>query len=81
MDINVLTKPDCSSTDPGAETIQLMTETHFPAATDIRHVTYNSRRNIAVAEVSRKYMDWIDSNKIKTALAGSRKRKSQGLMA
>ena len=77
-DINVLTKPDGSSTDPGVETIDLLTGTHFPAATDIKHVTYNNRRNLAVQEINEKYKDWIDIQKIKTALEGFEKKKSPG---
>ena len=48
-DINVLTRPDGTSTDPGEETIKLLTETHFPAATGVKHVTYNNRRNMTTA--------------------------------
>ena len=77
-DINVLTKADGSSTDPGAETIQLLTETHFPAATDTKHVTYNNRRNLAVPLIRCKYNDWIDKSKIVTALSGFEKKKSPG---
>ena len=55
-DINVLIKPDGSSTDRGQETIKVLTDTHFPAATDIRHVTYNNRRNLRVSEIREKYV-------------------------
>ena len=77
-DINVLTKEDGSCTDPGKETIDLLTKTHFPAATDVRHVTYNNRRNLSVADIGGKYGDWIDTNKITAALAGFEKKKSPG---
>ena len=77
-DINVLTRPDGSSTDPGTETINLLTETHFPAATDTKHVTYNNRRNLSVEDIQGKYKDWIDKQKIKSALAGFEKKKSPG---
>ena len=43
-DINVLTRPDGSSTDPGKETVDLLTQTHFPSATGTRRVPYNNRR-------------------------------------
>ena len=56
-DINVLTKPDGTSTDPGAETINMLTTTHFPAATDTKHVTYNNRRNLPVKDIDMKYKD------------------------
>ena len=78
QDINVLTRADGSSTDPGTETIDLLTETHFPAATDTKHVTYNNRRNLSVEKIMDKYGDWIDKQKIKAALAGFEKKKSPG---
>ena len=34
-DINVLQKEDGSNTDPGQETIDLLTKTHFPAAVNL----------------------------------------------
>ena len=77
-DINVLQRQDGSSTDPGAETIDLLTETHFPAATNTKHVTYNNRRNLAVESVKDKYKDWIDCHKIRAALNGFEKKKSPG---
>ena len=77
-DINVLSKPDGSSTDPGTETINLLTETHFPAATDTKHVTYNNRRNISLDNLQTKYTDWIDRHKITSALQGFEKKKSPG---
>ena len=77
-EIDVLTRADGSSTDPGRETIDLLTETHFPAATDVKHVTYNNRRNLSVEEIKNKYTDWIDTDKIKAALLGFEKKKSPG---
>ena len=77
-DINVLTKEDGSSTDPGTETIDLLTGTHFPAATDTKHVTYNNRRNLRVEEIKAKYVDWIDAQKIAKALTDFEKKKSPG---
>ena len=77
-DINVLSREDGTSTDPGKETIDLLTKTHFPAATDLKHVTYNNRRNLPVSDISEKYKDWIDATKIKSALSGFEKKKSPG---
>ena len=77
-EINVLTKPDGTSTDPGQETIDLLTSTHFPAATSQTHVTYNNRRNLDTEIINGKYNDWIDETKIKTALEGFEKKKSPG---
>ena len=77
-DINTLLKDDGSNTDPGAETIDLLVKTHFPAATDTRHVTYNNRRNLPTTEIREKYADWIDIAKIREALTGFEKKKSPG---
>ena len=77
-EINVLTKTDGSSTDPGEETIQLLTQTHFPAATDTVRVTYNNRRNCSSSLLAEKYINWINSSKIQEALAGFEKKKSPG---
>ena len=77
-DINVLTKPDGTTTDPGGETISFLTSTHFPAATDTQHVTYNNRRNASVATIMGKYRDWISKDLIKHSLAGFEKKKSPG---
>ena len=77
-EVNVLTRQDGSSTDPGAETISLLTRTHFPAATDQQRVTYNNRRNCLVDQVRDKYKDWITPQLIVTALGGFEKKKSPG---
>ena len=77
-EINVLTKADGSTTDPGKETIDLLTSTHFPAATETKRVTYNNRRNIDSELLRTKYGDWITQAKIKEALAGFEKKKSPG---
>ena len=74
-DINVLSRPDGSSTDPGAQIINLLTETHFP---DSKHVTYNNRRNLPVEDIRQKFTDWIDKHKMICALQGFGKKKSPG---
>ena len=77
-EINVLTKPDGSPTDPGVDTINLLTQTHFPAATNTVRVTYNNRRNCRTTELSEKYKDWINTELIRQALDGFEKKKSPG---
>ena len=77
-DIGVLAKPDGSCTEPGTETIDLLTQTHFPAATDRRHVSYNNRRNCLTASLDDKFTDWITIALIKEALGGFEKKKSPG---
>ena len=77
-EINVLTHPDGSTTDPGTETIALLTRTHFPAASSAAHVTYNNRRNAATTTIQNKYEDWINDLLIRRALDGFEKKKSPG---
>ena len=77
-DINVLTKEDDTATDPGKETIELLTKTHFKSATDTLHVTYNNRRNCPSAALHNKYSGWINTHKIREALDGFEKKKSPG---
>ena len=77
-DIDTLTKPDGTITDPGQGTISLLTATHFPAATDPVRVRYNNRRNCTVAELEDKYQDWISPQLIRRALDGFEKKKSPG---
>ena len=77
-DINVLTRDDGSTTDPGVETIDLLTQVHFPAATDTLHVTYNNRRNCTTESLDGKYGSWICQTKVRRALDGFEKKKSPG---
>ena len=77
-DINVLLHPDGTATDPGKETIDLLTSTHFPAATELRRIKYNNHRNCLTEALYNKYGDWISTDKIKRALAGFEKKKSPG---
>ena len=75
--IDTLTKPDGTITEPGTETMTLLTDTHFPAATDKIRVRYNNRRNCTIEELTDKYNDWISLHLIKEALGGFGKKKSQ----
>ena len=77
-DINVLTRTDGSVTNPGKETIDLLTETHFPAATGLGRVTYNNRKNLDTEIINEKYKDWISETLVRRALAGFDKKKSPG---
>ena len=58
--------------------MDLLKHTHFPAATNTMHVTYNNRRNYLTAKLEDKYNDWINTDLIKLALAGFEKKKSPG---
>ena len=76
--INVLKKPNGSTTLPGTDTIKLLTETHFPSATETKTITYNNKRNISSQQVNAKYSDWINPHLITQALAGFEKKKNPG---
>ena len=77
-DINVLVREDGSVTEPGQDTMEYLTSTHFPAATEKKHVTYNNRRNCSSEEIEKKYTDWITMPLLKQALGGFEKKKSPG---
>ena len=77
-DVNVLSREDGTTTNPGKETIELLTETHFPAATNRLRVSYNNRKNCLTSSLEDKYKEWINPRKINQALAGFEKKKSPG---
>ena len=77
-EINVLTRPDGSQTEPGKESIDLLTQTHFPTATATKHVTYNNRRSLDTEAICNKYQEWITESLVTEALAGFEKKKSPG---
>ena len=77
-EVSVLKKSDGTATDPGKETISLLTSTHFPAATSIKKVVYNNRRNATVLRISEKYTDWITRPLLIKALTDFEKKKSPG---
>ena len=77
-EINVLKRTDGSYTDPGRETIDMLTDTHFPAATNVKHVTYNNRKNLATEDIQNKYTAWINEQLLQRALLGFEKKKSPG---
>ena len=77
-EINVLIKQDGTASQPGKDTIDVLTSTHFPAATQPVHVTYNNRRNCSAEMLNDKYTDWINPGLIRKALDGFEKKKSPG---
>ena len=78
QEIGVLNKEDGSTSTPGKETIELLTNTHFPAATNRQHVTYNNRKACLTTSLEDKYTEWITTHLIKQALDGFEKKKSPG---
>ena len=77
-EINTLTKADGTASDPGKDTVDLLTGTHFPEATDVKRVTYNNRRNETTQNIDDKYRSWINISMVRRALGGFEKKKSPG---
>ena len=76
--IGVLRKEDDSFSDPGSDTIALLSRAHFPAATPLRRVVYNNHNNLDAEAILSKYTDWITVPLIREALSGFEKKKSPG---
>ena len=77
-DIDILRRSDGTSTEPGSDTIDLLTNTHFPAAQNTAHITYNNRKNAPATVISEKFKSWISPDLITRALLGFEKKKSPG---
>ena len=76
--VNVLDRGDGTCTNPGKETIELLTKTHFPAATSNRKVLYYNWRNALTKTISDKYKKWITPSLIRDPLVGFEKKESPG---
>ena len=76
--INTLLKPDGTLTEPGAETIQMLTNTHFPAA-QMGTTTYkhDSTKQMTTAEILES-QDWIDVDMIRKAMRQFKPDKAAG---
>ena len=77
-EINALSHADDRTTQPGKDTIDVLSRAHFPAATNQTRVTYNNRRNCSILELQDKYKTWINREVVTKALAGFEKNKSPG---
>ena len=77
--INTLLRPDGTLTDPGKETIKILTDTHFPAAvpgaTPYHH---DSRHKIDLATVQDRYKDWINASLVRKAFKRFKPNKAAG---
>ena len=76
--INTLLKPDNSLTEPGTETIKMLTDTHFPAAmqgtTPFQH---DNSHSIPTEELMELH-EWIDDDLIRKAMKKFKPNKAPG---
>ena len=76
--INTLMKPDNTLTEPGAETIRMLTSTHFPAATEgITNIVHDSTKKVSLDEVKDSH-DWITEALVQKALLQFKPNKAPG---
>ena len=77
--INTLRKPDLSLTDPGADTIQMLTGAHFPDAlpgtTPFKHSASNK---IDREELESRYNDWISPALVRASMRLFKPNKAAG---
>ena len=77
--INTLRKPDNTLSEPGADTIEQLTNTHFPAAhPGITTIPYNSSNKITTQELEGRYNDWINPDRVKRSLRMFKPNKAAG---
>ena len=76
--INTLLNADGSLTEPGAETIRMLTDTHFPAAqegtTPFQHDNGNTVRTSDLEDLH----DWIDADLVRKAMKQFKPYKAAG---
>ena len=77
-DQNTLERDDGSTTNPGKETMKLLIKTHFPAATELRRYKYDLEGHTPQRNILSKYKEWIDMEKIISAIKCFQSNKSPG---
>lgn len=76
--INTLLKADNSLTEPGAETIRMLTDTHFPAAQEgTVPFQHNNDHNINTSELEDLH-EWIDPDLVRKAMKQFKPHKAAG---
>ena len=77
--INTLRKPDNSLTEPGLETIQTLTDAHFPAAqlgtTPFQH---SAAKKVSTEELDNRYKTWITPELVRKSLRMFKPNKAAG---
>ena len=76
--INTLLKPDNTLSDPGTETIQLLTNAHFPAAQiGVTPDTHDNDKRVDTDVIMDSH-DWIDSDLVRKAMKQFKPNKAAG---
>lgn len=73
-----LIKPDGNLSQPGLDTLKVLTDTHFPTATEVKHVKYSSKNNVSSLIVQHSFKKWINPQLVTAALSKFQKKKSPG---
>ena len=77
--INTLRRPDNTLTEPGAETIKMLTDTHFPAASEGKpKPRYCSANKLDRADVEGRYRTWITPDLVRRSLKMFKPNKAAG---
>ena len=77
--INTLRKDDNSLSQPGTETIRILTDTHFPAATEgVTPSQHDNSNKIDTEELRDRYEDWINPALVIQALTKFKPNKAAG---
>ena len=76
--INTLLRPDNSLTDPGTETIKMLTDTHFPAATEgTIPIVHDNTIKLDREQVQNSH-DWIEEGLVYKAMKQFKPNKAPG---
>ena len=77
--INTLTKPNGQLSEPGTETIKMLTDAHFPAAREgTEPATKNTSLWVDRETLQDAYIDWIDEGIVRKALIKFKPYKAAG---
>ena len=77
--INTLRRSDGSLTEPGTETIQELTNAHFPAATPgITSFKHKAQPKVDTSDLDKRYGDWITPELVRKSLRKFKPNKAAG---
>ena len=76
-DIGTLKKSNGEYTTPGLDTLEELADKHYPTHTDKKDTVY-PEASIIKAELSQRYLDWMNVEKITATFKGFESKKSPG---
>ena len=77
--INTLKNADGTFSEPGTDTIRILTNTHFPAAHPGKaQSSYDSSNKISVADLETRYEDWINPLFVRAVMRKFKPNKAAG---